>query len=179
MEVMKRLALVLCVPALLCGADLSGVRSVYLMPMFRGMDQYLANRLTNDHVFQVVTDPKLADAFFTDRIGGGFERQVQSLTEVEEPAPPPTPADKTIAAEKEKGSDSRPITDTVNKLDNPAANSSFGRGKGTVFLVDAKSRQVIWSSYTPSQSSAGKEMDRTATDIVSRLMKDMGLNKKK
>ena len=38
----------------------------------RGLDQYLANRLTDDHIFQVVTDPKQADAVFTDRIGEAF-----------------------------------------------------------------------------------------------------------
>jgi hypothetical protein len=36
--------------------------------MSRALDPYLANRLTNQRVFQVVTDSKLADAVvFTDR----------------------------------------------------------------------------------------------------------------
>jgi hypothetical protein len=51
-----------------CGQNLSGVHSVYLLPMSRALDPYLANRLTNQRVFQVVTDSKLADAVvFTDR----------------------------------------------------------------------------------------------------------------
>jgi hypothetical protein len=178
MEVMKRLALVLWVPALVGAADLSGVRSVYVAPMFRGLDQYLANTMTNHHVFQVVTDPKLADTFFTDRIGETLEAQLAKLTEQEKPVA--EPVKDTVKDKDPKEADSRSMVfgDAVNKLDNPGLNSSFGRGKGTVFLVDVKSRQVIWSAYSPSQSSAGKEMDRTASDIVSRLMKDMGMKKK-
>jgi hypothetical protein len=65
------------------------------------------------------------------------------------------------------------LGDTVNKLSSPAANSSFGRAKGTVFLVDAKSRQVVWSVYQPAKGVTPKEMDRTANDIVSRLKRDL------
>jgi hypothetical protein len=56
-------------------ADLAQVHKVYLLPMTNGMDQYLANRLTGLGVFQVVTDPKKADAIFTDHIGEAFESQ--------------------------------------------------------------------------------------------------------
>ena len=55
----------------------------------------------------------------------------------------------------------------------PGANSSFSRGKGTVFLVDAKSRQVVWSVYQLPKGSSAKELDRTASDIVSRLKRDL------
>jgi hypothetical protein len=65
------------------------------------------------------------------------------------------------------------LGDTVNKLSSPDASSSFGRAKGTVFLVDAKSRQVIWSVYQPAKGGTPKEMDRTAIDIVSRIKKDL------
>ena len=171
---MKRLLFLMALP--IFAADLSSVRSVYLLPMYRGLDQYLANRLTNEHVFQVVTDPKLADTIFTDRIGESFQIQLETLAPPEKPEPDAAPA-------KDNGKDSESrnalITETVNKLDSPALNSSFGRGKGTVFLVDAKSRQVIWSTYQPAASSAGKELDHTASGIVSRLMKDMGLSGKK
>ena len=67
--------------------------------------------------------------------------------------------------------------DTVNKLDNPAGNSSFGRSKGNIFLVEAKSRQVVWSTFNPPRGMTTKDLDRTASDIVSRLKKD--LNPKK
>ena len=51
--------------------------------------------------------------------------------------------------------------------------SSFGRNKGNIFLVNAKSRQVLWSTYEPAKSAASKELDRTASGIVSRLKKDL------
>src|SRR4051812_9320187 len=102
MKIMKRFLFLLgCSSALLCAAELSGVRSVYLLPMGRGMDQYLANRLANEHVFQVVTDPKLADAVFSDHIGEGFEAQMDEL--YPPPAPPPPPEKpKSEAGESKK-----------------------------------------------------------------------------
>ena len=55
------------------------MHTVYLLKMSSGLDQYLANRLTADHVFQVVTDPKLADAVFTDQIGEGFQMKLDEI----------------------------------------------------------------------------------------------------
>ena len=177
MEVMKRLLLLLsCSGALLCGAELSGVHTVYVLSMSKGLDQYLANRLANDHLFQVVTDPKLADAFLTDRVGETLQSKLEEIF------PPPVP-EKPAPAEKEekaskKDKDKEPpsnslVGDTVNKLDTPGTSSSFGRGKGTVFLVDAKSRQVVWSVYQLPKGSSAKELNRTASDIVSRLKRDL------
>ncbi len=148
--------------------------------MSRGLDQYLANRLTNDHVFQVVTDPKLADAVFTDRIGDSFQTQLENIF------PPPKAAEQDESAEKKKDSksDDAPASrnpmlgETVNRLENPALSSTFGRGKGNIFLVDAKSRQVVWSTFDPPKGTLNHEMDRTASDIVSRLKKDLKLQKK-
>ena len=145
---------------LLGGAELSAVHSVYLLPMANGLDQYLANRITNEHVFQVVTNPKLADAIFTDRIGEVLEEKLADL--IPSPEPVARPAAPT------QSSSSLP-TDTANKLANPATASSFGRGKGNVFLVDPKSHQVVWSAYRTPKSSASSEMDRAASDIVSRI----------
>jgi hypothetical protein len=166
---MKRLALLFsCSAAMLSAADLASVHNVYLLKMSKGLDQFLANRLTSNHVFQIVTDPKLADAVFTDQIGEGFQAQLEefSPTPDDKPAPPPK-ADKA-------GDEASPMMgDTVNKLSNPASSSSFGRNKGTIFLVDAKSRQVVWSMYQTPKGVAPKQMDRTANDIVSRLKKDL------
>jgi hypothetical protein len=168
---MKRLAFLFsCSAALLCAADLSNVHTVYLLKMSKGLDQYLANRLTADHIFLIVTDPKLADAVFTDQIGEGFQGKLEELyptPEADHPAPKPKP--KT----EDEDSVSPILGDTVNKLANPAANSGFGRAKGTVFLVDAKSRQVVWSAFQPSKDSTSHEMDRTAKDIVNRVKLDL------
>jgi hypothetical protein len=192
MKTMKRLLFLLsCSGALLGGAELAGVHSVYVLPMSRGMDQYLANRLTNEHLFQVVTDPKLADSVFTDHIGESFQTQMETLFP---PPPVEKPAKKEVKDDKEAKDvkeikdkkdrkDEEPkgvvlATETVNKLSNPALSSGFGRAKGTVFLVDAKSHQVVWSVYDPPKGSANNDLDRTASDIVSRLKKDLNPNPK-
>jgi hypothetical protein len=205
---MKRLLpLFVCSGALL-GADLAGVHSVYLMPMSRALDQYLANRLTNEHVFQVVTDPKLADAIFTDRIGEGFQMQLETISPTPKPPKPETKdgkdgkdakdakdaavdvaeSDAKAARKSRRDRTDKPVdslaailgADTANKTDNPALNSTFGRGKGTVFLVDAKTRQVVWSTFNPAKTgSDNHEMDRTASDIVSRIRKELNPNPKK
>ncbi len=178
---MKRLLFLLCGSAvLLCGADLAGVKTVYVMPMARGLDQYLASRLTSDHVFQIVTDPKLADAVLTDRIGEAFQIRLESFSPTPEKAKPEEKAEEE-KAEEEKAPKEKPtgpgvavaFTDPVNKLENPALNSTFGRGKGTIFLVEARSREVIWSTFDPAKSNTGRDLDRTASDIVSRLKKDL------
>ena len=183
---MKRaVCLLLGASVALGAAELSGVRTVYLFPMSHGMDQYLANRLTGEHLFRVVTDPKLADAFFSDRVGDAFQAQVDAA--LPKPAPPPTTAKegaKDGAKDAAKPADAAPsgstgmFSDPVNKLENPALNSSFGRGKGNVFLVDAKSRQVVWSTFDPPKNDTGKELDRTANDIVNRIKKDLNPGKK-
>jgi hypothetical protein len=162
----------------LAGADLSSIHAVYLLPMGGALDQYLAIRLTSEHVFQVVTDPKLADAVFTDRIGSAFEERLDDLY-----APPPkekpaaTPPAETKApatANPQTGQPPVPLfAETENKLSNPALNSSFGRGKGTIFLVDRKSKQVIWSIFEVPKGSESSQMDRSASDIVNRLKRDM------
>ncbi|MGB7759341.1 MAG: hypothetical protein WBL61_05900 [Bryobacteraceae bacterium] len=195
---MKRcLCLLPLAGALAFAADLAGVHSVYLLPMARGMDQYLANRLTNEHVFHVVTDPKLADAIITDHISEGFQTQLEDFSpapkppEAAKPAnPEPTakpddeaepPAKPAATGAKAKPGDASPASGLMGKaentLSNPATASGFSRARGTVFLVDAKSRQVLWSTYDPPKDFAGKEMNRTASDIVSRLKRD--LNPKK
>jgi hypothetical protein len=207
------LPLLACSAVLACAADLSTAHTVYVLSMSRGIDQYLANRLTNAHLLQVVTDPKLADVVFTDHIGQAFQLQLESLL-----APPPK--DEDTAADDAKGdkdaNDAKEAKDTkgakdgkeakdskdagdakeakdakepkdadagtarsmfskpVNTLTNPALTSSFGRNKGTFFLVDAKSHEVLWSIYAPPKSFTGKELDRTALDIVNRLKKDLG-----
>jgi hypothetical protein len=194
MDGMKRLVFLLgCSGALLCSADLPGVRNLYVMPMSRGLDQYLASRITSEHLFQVVTDPKLADAVLSDKVGESLQSQLETIFPTPKP-PEPEPVEKADAdqpaaksdkpskhaKDKEESSSASPsmFQDTVNKLDNPAQTSTFGRSKGNIFLVDTKSRQVIWSTYDPPKGSATRDLDRTASDIVSRLKKDLYPKKK-
>lgn len=202
---MDRLLLVLgCFAALAPGADLTAVRTVYVMPMSRGLDQYLANRLTARHTFLVVTDPKRADAIFTDRIGESFQTELENIFPDPKPAEtkpapeaakadpgrpatvkkdetavePQLPAAEKVSRKKRASDDdadtpagSKPFSDTVNKISAPV--STFGGARGTIFLVDAKSRLVVWSTFDPSKSTQNRDLDRTASDIVSRLAKDM------
>jgi hypothetical protein len=171
-------ALLFC--SLACAADLAGVRSVYILPMRSGLDQFLANRLTNGGVFRVVTDPKLADAVLTDHIGETFEAQLEEMIPNPEPVKKLAPPAMAPPLKKDDGTSKSllgSMVDADSKPANPARNSTFGRTKGTVFLVDEKSRQVLWSVYDLPKGSDSKEMDRTASDIVSRIKKDLGTGK--
>ena len=182
MKCMKRIALLLCCPALLAfGADLASVKNVYLLKMSKGMDQYLANRLANEHLFQIVTDPKLADAIMTDQIGPAFETKLNEM--FPPPAPPESedeekPEKPEKAGKAAKGDEPQsPMAmfgDTANKLPSMSATSSFGRAKGTLFLVDAKTKEVVWSTYDLPKDATSRQLDRTANDIVSRIKHDLG-----
>jgi hypothetical protein len=95
---------------------------------------------------QVVTDARAADAVFTDHIGAGFEKTMGELFGVKEPA----------------NGDS----DTFSRV------GGSGRGKGAIFLVDRKTRMVIWSAFEPAKSLQPNDLNRTAEKIVSKLDKD-------
>ena len=168
MKSIKLFLLLLAIGATLSAADLGTVHTVYVLPMGHGLEQYIANVLTAEHVFVVVTDPKMADAVLTDHVGSALQEKLDTLL-----APPP-PQPKEGEKEEVKGS----LIDPANKLSNPAENSSVGRSRGTVFLVATKTRQVLWSVYDEPKDTSSKQLDRIASDIVSRLKKDMGLGKK-
>ena len=167
-----KLALLLpvCCAAALSAADLADVHTVYVLPMAHGLEQYLANALTNEHVFVIVTDPKMADAVLTDHVGAALQEKLDTMLA----PPPPEKALKEGEKDDPKGS----LMEPANKLENPGANSTVGRSRGTVFLVGTKSRQVVWSIYELPKDATSKEADRIASAIVSRLRKDMGLAKK-
>jgi hypothetical protein len=188
---MKRLFVLLCFSgAWLSGAELASIHSVYLLSMSRGLDQYLANQLTAGHVFDVVTDPKLADAIITDRIGEAFEEKLAGLLPVKElPAKEPAKAGAAPAAPG-KDAAARPAeaqaaavgllpTETANKLTDPMISSTFGRARGMVFLVDPISRHVLWSTYQPPKNSSTAQLEHTASDIVNRLKHDLKSDLKK
>jgi len=130
-------------------ADLPDIKTVYLLPMSGGLDQYLAVRLTTGAVLQVVTDPEKADAVFTDRIGSNLE---QSLNDLYAPKGKEEP--------NKIGDFSRPTMQPLS------------RGKGSLFLVDRKTRVVVWSMYAVPKNSQGDEMNRLAQRIVAKLEKD-------
>ena len=45
------------------------VKSVYILRMGSGLDQFLASEFTKSGVYTVTTDPQKADALFTDSLG--------------------------------------------------------------------------------------------------------------
>lgn len=176
-------------------AVLSAVKKVYLLPMSHGFDQYLANQLTMQNVFQVVTDPKLADALITDQIGMKFERQFDELY-----PPPPEPEEPaeasadTTAGEKKAGdtgtgeakTDEKkaskkkadeqeaqaPAAELLGDLQRPI--STFSRGKGNLFLVDRASRAIIWSSRYVPKNSSSEALNKAAAEVVAELHESIG-----
>jgi hypothetical protein len=158
-RLVQRAAVVLC--ALLPGvilsaatatdADLAQIKTVYLLPMSGGLDQYLAVRLTNGKVMEVVTDPKKADAVFTDRIGSNFEAKLDELYA------PPKPKD-----DKDQGDDFV-----------PPVMQPLSAGKGSVFLVNRKTHVVVWSTYVSPKSRQADDMNRVAGTVADRLEKDL------
>jgi hypothetical protein len=147
---MKLLAVFALAALTSAAGDLSGVKTVYLLPMSGGLDQYLAVRLTSTASFQVVTDPAQADAVFTDRIGSNFEQILKD----------------TYAA--------KPADDKDVKQDDSAKPTMqpLSRGKGSLFLVDRRTHVVLWSMFAKPKSSQAEDMNQLATRIASQLGKD-------
>jgi len=145
--------------------DLKRINTVYVLPMGSGMDQFLANRLTTMGVFQVVTDPQKADALVTDRIGEAFQAKFDELY------PPPAPP-KSVKDEKSAKDDKK---DSKNDLGGGAVphTTSFNRGKGNFFIVDRRSRNVLWSIYERPTTTTPSELTKTAEKVVKRLKADL------
>ncbi|MCU1337902.1 MAG: hypothetical protein JWO19_3483 [Bryobacterales bacterium] len=132
-------------------AEVFGVKTVYVLPMAGGLDQYLALRLTSEGILQVVTDPKKADAIFTDGIGARLEDTLTQLYGA------PVDKDKPETAGK---------TDFAHPAMQP-----LSRSRGVVFLVNRASRDVVWSTFERPKSAQPEELKHAADKIVSRLAK--------
>ena len=136
--------------------ELQEIHSVYFLPMGNSLDQYLAQRLIATGVLQVVTDPQKADAVFTDKIGEGLESR---LDELYPPAGKPKVKDET----EEKDPYGKPLKRF----------GSFSRGRGTVFLVDRRTRAVVWSIYWPVKSARPEDTSKRAGDVARKLQMDI------
>ena len=130
--------------------ELSGVKTVYMLPMSGGLDQYLAVALTNGGVFKVVTDPQKAEAVFTDHIGASLEQSLHELYEV-----------------KEKAEDSK-SNDNFKPTMAP-----LSRGKGSIFLVNRTTGAVVWSTYAPPKDNQADSLNRLAVRVAGQLQKDL------
>ena len=134
------------------GAPYSGPTTVYILPMAGGLDQYVAQWLTKEHLMQVVTDPKIAEVVMTDRLGQSFELQMKQIH------PEPAKVQK---------------DDNGSTKTNDAAQHIFrsSRAFGTIFVVDARSRKVLWSDYeTPPRTNSDRDLNRTAEEIVKKML---------
>ena len=115
--------------------------------MANALDQYLASRLTSGRVLWVVLEPPSADAVLTDTVDDAFWSWLARTY-------PPAAGASTSAANR----------DTALRRDTPT-----NPHRGMVFLVDPRSRVVIWSAYQLPKSSAPGEMDHAALLITNQL----------
>jgi len=153
--------------------QLKQVNTVYILAMSNGIDQFLANQITASGVFQVVADPKKADAIITDRLGEPFESKLNELYPPPAPPEPPKPA----AEDAKKAGDEK-----KSALDMAAGSAmrvnAGGRGKGNLFIVDRKSRTVLWSIFEPPKDTTPEQLSKTAEKVVKRLKIDLNGDKK-
>lgn len=136
-------------------ADLGDLKTVYILPMSNGLDQYLAIQLVSGVVMQVVTDPQKADAILTDHIGAAFEQKMDELY-----------GPKVKEADKDKDKDKDNAGDTFKS---PV--TAISRGRGAIFLVDHKTHDVVWSVYEKPKNTTPDELSRTAQKIAQKLEK--------
>ena len=140
----------------LSAANLSAIKTVYLLPMSNSLDQYLAQQLTAAAVLQVVTDPQKADAVFTDHLGATFE---QSLADLYQTSPQPDEKEKADAA-----GDDKSFAPTRSGMQGT-------RGRGTIFLVDRRSHDVLWSVYELPKDRRPNTLRHAAGKISDHLTK--------
>jgi hypothetical protein len=150
-------ALCALVPVSSAHAEIFGVKTVYLLPMAGGLDQYLALQLSSGGLLQVVTDPKKADAILTDGIGARLEDSLRDLYH----------ADEKAKADKDKSDKDKSNTDEFSHPSMRPLSSS----RGLVFLVNRNSRDVLWSTYELPTSTQPDELKHVAEKIVERLTK--------
>jgi hypothetical protein len=176
--------------------QLEHVQTIYILPMNGGMDQFLANRLTQYGKFQVVANPKNADAVLTDHLGTTFEMKMDDLYASDltpQPPPPKKPAKKPAAKDDKTTVDKTDKSDKADKSDKSDKSddsddsstsseikgdtkppvSTWSHGKGTFFIVDRKSRNVLWSVYERSRNTTAPELNKTAERVVNRLKHDL------
>jgi hypothetical protein len=139
-------------------AGLGDIKTVYLLPMSSGLDQYLAQQLSAGAVLQVVTDPKNADAVLTDHVGEAFEGSLADLYQTK-PQADGKAADANTEASEDKGA--------------PRVRSGMQgkRGRGTIFLVNRRTHDVLWSVYELPKDSQPDTLRHSAGRISDRLAK--------
>jgi hypothetical protein len=123
-------------------------RTVYVLEMANGLDQHLANHLTASRAMWVVLEPSTADAVLTESLDDSFWNWLARNY-------PPVPG--TPSQSGGRGSASRR---------EPSANP---RHPGMVFLVDPRTRVVLWSIWDRPKNSSPAELEHTAEHIAKQL----------
>ena len=127
-------------------------RTVYLMQMANEMDQHLASRLTSTRTLWVVLDPASADSILTDSLDDAFWNWLARNYPV-------------------------PVTGNASGSSGGAASRSgvqATRHRGTIFLVDPRTRLVLWSAYDLPKNSSPAELDRAAARFTNQLKTAFG-----
>jgi hypothetical protein len=145
------------------------LRTVYVMPMAHGMDQYFANSLANTRTLQVTTDPAKAELVLTDRVDAVLDEFLEDhrpeLRRLAETTPAVDPGHSEHAMMPD-------MVVLLGRTSSPSRRSSLSRPKGTLFLVNATSRQIVWSTFEVPKDDNPKELDRAARRVVERLKKE-------
>ena len=152
----------------LAGADwerLGRVQKVYLWPMSDSLDQFLAEQVATEGVFDVVIDPKRAQAILTDRISSKF------LDGMEELFPTPEEIPEADKEEEEADDPASALAGAYRVERSPFYSAS--RAEGAVFLVDVRTREVLWSTFLKGYDTTPKAMHRQARMVVMRLKKQL------
>ena len=140
----------------LSAAGFGDIKTVYLLPMSNGLDQYLAQQLTAEAVLQVVTDPQKADAVLTDHLGESFEQSLADLYQTK-----PKADDKAGEATEDKGASP------------PRSGMQGKRGRGTIFLVNRRTHDVLWSVFELPKDNRPAGLRRSAGRISDHLAKSI------
>jgi hypothetical protein len=150
---LRRSLLLTCVfCSLLLSNDLLSPRfqTVYVMQMANEMDQHLASRLTSSRTLWVVLDPASADAILTDSLDDSFWNWLA----------------QNYPATGSGGASSRAAA--------ARSGAQATRHRGTIFLVDPRTRLVLWSAYDLPKNATPAELDRAATRLTSQLRAAFG-----
>lgn len=156
-------------------ADLSSIGPVYVWPMNGALDQYVAEQATSTGVFGVTVDPARAKTVMTDHIDAKFFEGMSEVF-VDEAAVAAAAAAKAKA--KEDGDDADDDDAATGSIEsglaaNRPANRPRSSPKGTVFLVNIQTREVIWSTFLGDFDRSPKKLHRKAAQVIGSLTKSM------
>jgi hypothetical protein len=138
----------------LSAADPSSAQPIYFWSMQSALDQYLAEQAAAAGTVTVTVDPKMAKSIMTDRIDRTFLDAMDELFPVagrEEPVK----KDESIEGDFQIA---RP------------KNRPKGTPRGTLFLVDVQTRQVIWSTFLGDFDTRPENLHREAQKVIERLI---------